>query len=156
MLDKWDWFKIFCTSSIYSVPVQKKLYQRKKLYYNIYTNDISAPYWTWGNFEAFLLMWPQCVIPLSKFYLKAVQFQFHIKKYPRALFKNSRPAQNFQIFSLTPLAVYTVQGCVLTAPGRLRRLTFSFGQLKKVPGRLAGHSCFWCSLQLSGQKNLTY
>jgi len=37
MLDKWDWFKIFCTSSIYSVPVQKKLYQRKKLNYNIAT-----------------------------------------------------------------------------------------------------------------------
>lgn len=38
MLDKWDWFKIFCTSSIYSVPVQKKLYQRKKLNYNIYAS----------------------------------------------------------------------------------------------------------------------
>ena len=31
MLDKWDWFKIFCTSSIYSVPVQKTLYQGKKI-----------------------------------------------------------------------------------------------------------------------------
>ena len=40
MLDKWDWFKIFCTSSIYSVPVQKKLYQRKKLYYKIYTTHM--------------------------------------------------------------------------------------------------------------------
>ena len=42
MLDKWDWFKIFCTSSIYSVPVQKKLYQKKKLYYNIYTKLLTT------------------------------------------------------------------------------------------------------------------
>ena len=33
---------------------------------------------------------------------------------------------------------YLGQGCALTAPGRLRRLTFGFGQVKKVtrsPGR---------------------
>ena len=42
------------------------------------------------------------------------------------------------------------------APGCLRGLTFSFGRLKKVPGHLAWHSCFWCSVQLKGQKNLTY
>ena len=32
----------------------------------------------------------------------------------------------------------TIQGCALTAPGRLRRLTFGFGRVKKVtrsPGR---------------------
>ena len=52
MLDKWDWFKIFCTSSIYSVPVQKKLYQRKKLYYNIsILASVNAPSfgYSWFN-----------------------------------------------------------------------------------------------------------
>ena len=57
MLDKWDWFKIFCTSSIYSVPVQKKLYQRKKLYYNIHTCNESKCCKYFEHFKIIGMSW---------------------------------------------------------------------------------------------------
>ena len=37
---------------------------------------------------------------------------------------------------------FTVQGCALTAPGRLRRLTFGLGRLKKKSGRPPGRLDF--------------
>ena len=60
---------------------------------------------------------------------------FQNTKWPAILY-SQQISQNRKVPA--DLNYHMLQGCALTAPGRLRRLTFSFGRLKKSsrsPGR---------------------
>ena len=54
------------------------------------------------------------------------------------LTKTSEYKSRFQQLCYSLLDCNQCQGCALTAPGRLRRLTFGLGRLKKKSGRPSG------------------
>ena len=78
---------------------------------------------------------------------KSDLYNFHHFQYPIEMF--------IIITSKTEHCLMQVQGCALTAPGRLRRLKLDFGRLRKNSGHPTGHSCLKFSLEVKRVKNIT-